>query len=457
MTHRRHRLAQQCIHKLAIVWLCTGLMGSGLGHARAETQQRAPNFVIIMADDLGYGDIACFGNTKINTPNIDALARNGIRFTDFHSNGAVCSPTRAALLTGRYQQRSGVEGVITAKSHRDKGMALAETTFAEVLRPAGYTTGMFGKWHLGYPARYNPVHQGFSEFTGFVSGNVDYHSHVDQEMYLDWWQGDRIDNEPGYLTDLVTNYGITFIKKHQAQQFCLYLAHGAPHYPYQGRQDPAIRQAGGQRPGREASDVERRYKEMIEVMDEGVGRIVSTLKGLGLQENTMVFFLSDNGPTGRVISLFNSTGPLRGSKGTVWEGGHRVPAVASWPGHIPVGRVSHETAMGMDLLVTMASLARAPLPTDRPVDGVDLSPVLLGKGSLAPRTLFWRAGRGKVARRGPWKLLVQGQKAQLFNLDDDIGETRDLGQAHPEVLAELLKTLEAWEADVSQGVTRISG
>jgi arylsulfatase A-like enzyme len=445
------------VRQIMMLWLCAGLVCSGLGRVKAESQKRQPNFVIIMADDLGYGDIACFGNQKINTPHIDALARDGMKFTDFHSNGAVCSPTRAALVTGRYQQRSGVEGVVTAKSHRDQGMALAETTFAEVLGPAGYTSGIFGKWHLGYPAQYNPVHQGFSEFAGFVSGNIDYHSHVDQEMYLDWWQGDRIDNEPGYLTDLVTNYGVAFIKKHQTQPFCLYLAHGAPHYPYQGRQDPAIRQAGVQRPGREIPDVERRYKEMIEVMDEGVGRIVSTIKDLGLQDKTLVFFLSDNGPTGSVISIFNSTGPLRGSKGTLWEGGHRVPAVASWPGHIRVGSVSHATALGMDLLVTMASLAGATLPVDRSMDGVDLSPVLLGTGTLAPRTVFWRAGKGRVARRGPWKLLVQGQKAQLFNLDDDLGETKDLVQAHPQITAELRKALETWEAEVSQGVTRISG
>jgi len=444
------------VKQITLMLLCISLISS-LCLAEVKPQQRKPNFVIIMADDLGYGDIACFGNQKINTPHIDGLASRGIKFTDFHSNGVVCSPTRAALLTGRYQQRSGIEGVVTAKSHRDKGMALKETTFAEVLKPAGYTTGMFGKWHVGYPAKYNPVHQGFAQYVGFVSGNVDYHSHVDQEMFLDWWKGDKIDNEPGYLTDLITDYGVKFIRQHQGQPFCLYLAHGAPHYPYQGRHDPAMRQAGQTRSKEDIPDVERRYKEMIEVMDEGVGRIVSTLKYLGLQKDTLVFFLSDNGPTGKVIPLFNSAGPLRGSKGTVWEGGHRVPAVASWPGHIPAGTVSHQTGMGMDLLVTMASLAGAPLPTDRVYDGVDLSPVLLGKGTLAPRSVFWRAGKGRVARRGQWKLLVQGKNAQLFDLSHDIGEKTDLSQTHPDKKAELLKALQAWEADVSRGVNKVSG
>ncbi len=437
--------------------LYISLSGCGLCSGEARSLSRKPNFVIIMADDLGYGDIACFGNKKISTPHIDALAQQGIKFTDFHSNGVVCSPTRAALLTGRYQQRSGVEGVVTAKSHRDKGMSLKETTFAEVLKPAGYTTGIFGKWHVGYPAKYNPIHQGFAEYVGFVSGNVDYHSHVDQEMFLDWWKGDKIDDEPGYLTDLITDYGVTFIRAHQDQPFCLYLAHGAPHYPYQGRKDPAMRQAGQPRTREAVPDVERRYKEMIEVMDEGVGRIVSTLKDLGLQKDTLVFFLSDNGPTGTVVRLFDSAGPLRGTKGTVWEGGHRVPAVASWPGHIPAGTVSHQTGMGMDLLVTMASLAKAPLPVNHAFDGVDLSPVLLGQGTLAPRMLFWRAGKGKVARRGPWKLVVQGKKTQLYNLSQDIGEKTDLSQTEPKAKAQLLGALEAWEADVSTGVIKVSG
>lgn len=294
----------------------------------ALNAQDRPNFVIIMADDLGYGDLSCYGHPTIQTPHLDRMAEEGIRFTDFHSNGAVCSPTRAALLTGRYQQRSGVQGVITAANHRHTGMPLAELTFAEALKTAGYKTGMFGKWHLGYPDAFNPVHQGFDEFSGFVSGNIDYHSHVDQAMHLDWWQADKAANEPGYLTDLVSDKGVRFIEQHKDAPFCLYLAHGAPHYPYQGRKDPPFREPGGKRSAEKVDDFDRRYKEMIEVMDEGIGRILATLEASGIDDRTLVVFMSDNGASARAIKGIGSVGELRGSKGSLWEGGTRVPCIA---------------------------------------------------------------------------------------------------------------------------------
>ena len=178
-----------------------------------KTPASNPNIIVIIADDLGYGDISCYGNSTINTPNLDLLAQNGIKFTDFHSNGAVCSPTRAALMTGKYQQRTGISGVITAKSHITVGLHLNEITIAEEFKNHGYKTGMYGKWHLGYSKSHNPTLQGFDEFTGFVSGNIDYHAHIDQEGYLDWWKGSKIKNEKGYSTDLITNYGVKFINQ----------------------------------------------------------------------------------------------------------------------------------------------------------------------------------------------------------------------------------------------------
>jgi len=248
-----------------------------------ESTTQNPNIVIIMADDLGYGGISCFGNTKIHTPNIDALASEGIRFTDFHSNGSVCSPTRAALLTGKYQQRTGVEGVVTAKSHRNVGLPLHEHTIAEEFKKYGYTTAMFGKWHVGYSKAFNPILQGFDKFTGFVSGNIDYHGHIDQEGYLDWWQGDQIVNEKGYTTDLITNYGANFIEEFNPEKtgkpFFLYLPHEAPHYPFQKRIDKVLREVG--KPGSlpvAKDSISKIYKEMVEVMDEGIGDIVNVLK-----------------------------------------------------------------------------------------------------------------------------------------------------------------------------------
>ena len=192
-----------------------------------------------MADDLGYGDVGCYGSRRNQTPQIDALARDGMRFTDFHSSGTVCSPTRAGLLTGRYQQRSGIPAVITAANHRDVGLPLEEITFAERLKKAGYGTAMFGKWHLGYERRFNPIHQGFEQFRGYVSGNVDYVSHVDQTGIADWWDGDKLVPEQGYSTELITKHAVEYIEQNRERPFCLYVAHEAPHYPYQGPGDKA--------------------------------------------------------------------------------------------------------------------------------------------------------------------------------------------------------------------------
>ena len=421
---------------------------------RAPAAER-PNFVLIMADDLGYGDVGCYGNTRIKTPCLDALAAGGMRFTDFHSNGPVCSPTRAALLTGRYQQRCGIEGVVTAKHHRDTGMALGETTFAEVLKAAGYSTALFGKWHLGYQVRFNPVKQGFDVFRGYVSGNVDYQSHIDQVGIEDWWHNTDKADESGYTTDLITEHAVRFIEQHKHEPFCLYLPHEAPHYPYQGRKDKADRAPGGPKPTRGSrQDVAEAYREMVEAMDEGVGRVVATLKRLGIEQRTLVFFCSDNGPAGP-----GSAGALHGSKGSLWEGGHRVPAMAYWPGRIKPGTVTDATAMTMDLFPTVAAIAGAALPPGLTLDGTDLSPVLLLRGELpAGRALFWRFKGQKAVREGPWKLLVnakgkdQVKPVGLYNLADDLGETKDLAEAEPARVRALQAALAAWEQDVLKGV-----
>ena len=424
------------------------LLSGGCAVARSRAADR-PNIILIMADDLGYGDIGCYGNRTIKTPNIDALARGGMKFTDYHSNGPVCSPTRAALLTGRYQQRAGIEGVVYARGPaRETGLALEETTFAEVLKKRGYATALFGKWHLGYNVKFNPIRQGFDEFRGYVSGNVDFHSHIDGAGFDDWWKNLEKVPEEGYTTDLITKHGVDFIERHKDRPFCLYLPHEAVHSPYQGRNDPPVRLSGGKK-GKsvKGQGITRAYKEMIEVMDEGIGRIVDTVKRLGLERKTFIFFCSDNGGTKN-----GSNGALSGYKGSLWEGGHRVPAVAYWPGRIEPATTTDQTVLGMDLFATMASVAGAKLPAGLKLDGVDLLGMMTKNEKLPDRTLFWRYRKEKAVRRGPWKLLVRDGKAALYNLDEDLGEKNDLARKKPQILKKLEDELAAWEKQVSAGV-----
>jgi arylsulfatase A len=420
--------------------------GGGFGRGDEAARDDRPNIILIMADDLGYGDVGCYGSGSIDTPNIDALAARGMRFTDYHSNGPVCSPTRAALLTGRYQQRCGIEEVVYAKGPaRETGMGLEEVTFAEVLKSRGYVTGLFGKWHLGYRVEFNPARQGFDEFRGYVSGNVDYHSHIDGAGFDDWWRNLEKVPERGYVTDLITQHGVDFIERHKERAFCLYLPHEAPHYPYQGRSDgPERLPGGGGGKRRSGEQVGAAYKEMVEVMDEGIGRIVETVGRLGLARKTFIFFCSDNGATKQ-----GSNGALNGFKGSLWEGGHRVPAVACWPGRIRAGSVTGQTVLGMDLFATMVSLAGAQVPAGLKLDGEDLLPVLTGSGGLKARTLFWRYRGQRAVRKGPWKLLVQGKDTRLFNLKTDLGEKNDLADRRTDVVAELRAELAAWESQVS--------
>ncbi|MHC4298614.1 MAG: sulfatase-like hydrolase/transferase [Planctomycetota bacterium] len=423
-----------------------------LDNGRADARLRAadkPNIILIMADDLGYGDIGCYGNKTIKTPNIDALAKGGMKFTDYHSNCPVCSPTRAALLTGRYQQRSGIEGVVYAKGPtRQTGLALEETTFAEALKKRGYATALFGKWHLGYNVAFNPARQGFDEFIGYVSGNVDFHSHIDGAGFDDWWKNLEKVPEEGYVTDLITKHGVDFIERHKDRPFCLYLPHEAPHSPYQGRNDPPVRLPGGKK-GKavKGQEIARVYREMVEVMDEGVGRIVDTVKRLGLERKTFIFFCSDNGATKN-----GSNGALAGYKGSLWEGGHRVPAVAYWPGRISPGTTTDQTVLGMDLFPTMVSIARAELPAGLKLDGVDLLGMLTENEKLPERTLFWRYRKEKAVREGPWKLLVRDNKAMLFNLDEDLGEKNDLARTNVRMRKKLEDELALWDREVSAGV-----
>lgn len=411
------------------------------------------NFVIIMADDLGYGDISCFGNPGYQTPHLDQLAAEGLKLTDFHSNGAVCSPTRAALMTGRYQQRAGLDGVIFAdpKQNRHHGLATEETTLADAMASAGYVTGAFGKWHLGYDVQFNPTRNGFDQFVGYVSGNVCYKAHLDRMGIFDWWHDDELNREPGYVTHLITDYAVKFIEQHQKQPFCLYVAHECVHSPYQGPDDQPVRKEGQVGDIRKPTkkEIPKAYREMMVSMDRGVGQIVSKLKELNLEESTLVLFFSDNG-----ANQNGNNQPWKGFKGSLWEGGHRVPFIAWQPSKIKPGRTSDVPAMTMDVMPTLVDLTEATLPADHHLDGVSLAPILYDdEKKLAERPLFWAFGNAWAIRDGNWKLIDaskgRNSKPELYNLDTDPGETTDLAKDHPERVKEMTERYLSWRADIA--------
>ena len=424
-------------------------VAASLTSCKAQRQNK-PNVIIIMADDMGYGDLSCYGSTLINTPHLDKMAAEGIKFTDFHSNGSVCSPTRAAILTGKYQQRVGIDGVVTAKQHRDVGLATSEKTFAEAIKGAGYVTGMFGKWHVGYKTEFNPINQGFDEYIGYVSGNVDYHSHIDQVGYLDWWDGDKIKNDEGYSTDLITEHSVNFIKRHKDEPFLLYIPHEAPHGPFQGRLSKEERTLGWkdgakQKDKMSEEELNNIYKEMVEVMDEGVGKVMATLKELNLDKNTLIFFCSDNGASRKV----GSNAGLRGYKSTLWEGGHRVSAMAWYPGKIEQNQVNNETILTMDLFPTIMSFVGADTP--KGLDGINLKNNLTTGKALQERDVFWGYSGRKAMRQGDWKLILTSKNAEplLYNLKEDIEESNNLASQHQEMVKTMLKKLEIWSDDVN--------
>ncbi|MBE0542723.1 MAG: sulfatase-like hydrolase/transferase [Verrucomicrobia bacterium] len=415
----------------------------GGGHA-AESRQA--NILFILADDLGYSDLGCYGATDIRTPNLDRLARQGVRLTDFYANGVVCTPTRCALMTGRYPQRiGGLEGSIPP-GRRHLGLPAQEKTIAQMLREAGYATAMSGKWHLGYTEDRAPNAHGFERFFGLLSSNHDYFTHRENNGQADLYLNTVPVVMEGYSTYLIKQHALEFLAAMKDRPFFLYVAFNAPHWPMQGPDD-----ADRQITLKEwAQGTRETYVKMVEAMDASVGEILATLDQQGLTKNTLVVFTSDNGG-----DRFSRNGPLAKGKGTLWEGGIRVPCIARWPGRLPRGKVSRQTGLMMDWSATMLKLAGATPPKERPLDGLDLLPILAGEQRGRSRTLFWRrVGANQVAthrtvRHGNWKYIDQPNGTQyLYHLAKDIGEQRNLAETEKSRAARLKKHLDRWEAEV---------
>ena len=436
-----------------------------LGTVRAADVQRSekPNIIIILADDLGYGELGCYGG-KIATPHLDRLAQQGQRWTQFYANSTVCSPTRAALLTGRYPQRAGVNGALVQPIQDNDGLAPEEWTLAEALREAGYRTGLIGKWHLGSSAARHPLRQGFDEFAGCLSGMIDHTSHADKMGETDWWQGEERLMEPGYVTHLIERHAVDFLDRQKEQPFFLYLAFTTPHSPYTAPGARPVWKLGLENRGDNAKepDALEGRAALVRAMDDAVGNVLDTVSRKGVGKETLVIFLSDNGAPGLYAKnpvFIGDNGGLRGQKGDLYEGGIRVPAIFHWPGHIAPGVVA-DPAITMDIMPTLLKLAGSAVMPPRAFDGVNLFPALMQGQRLPQRDLFWsfknlcaiRAGDAKLVHTDVLEKNPKAKpKTELFDLSKDRAESLDLSAGSTAQVEDLARRLDRWQRDVESG------
>jgi arylsulfatase A len=405
---------------------------------------RKPNIVVILADDLGYGDIGTFGATDIRTPNIDGLATKGIKLTSFYSASPVCSPTRAALITGRYPRRLGIDHVFFPESFT--GIPSEEVTIAEALKGNGYRTAIFGKWHLGHHRQFLPLQNGFDEYYG-----IPYSNDMMGVAYLRGNDVDSIKVNQKYITQTYTKEAVRFIDENKDKPFFLYITHNMPHVPIYAS------------PKFEGKSKRGLYGDVIEELDWSVGEVVKALKKNGLEENTLVVFTSDNGPWLIFDVEGGSAGPLRQGKGTTFEGGQRVPTVAYWPGKIKPGTIYDDLATHLDFYPTIISLTGSQkTQTKKPLDGEDISPVLFGTGKRkGDEFAYYSNGIIEAYRKGDWKIrlpqkdvkignatIVPSADTLLFNLKTDIGEQNDLLKSNPAKAKELLASLETYKKKI---------
>jgi arylsulfatase A-like enzyme len=421
------------------------LVAARRSSARAQAQR--PNILFIMADDLGYADLSCYGRRDFHTPNLDRLAAEGIRFTQAYANSAVCSATRTALITGRYQDRlaAGLEEPIV---NRDVGIPASQPTLPSQLRDAGYETGLIGKWHLGKLPKYGPLQSGYGHFWGYRGGAVDYFSHA-FAGHPDLWDGDTPIEQAGYLTDLLGDRAVRALADFSSlgRPFLLSLHFSAPHWPWEGPADIAeSKRLAGARTGEQMHDFDggsqRSYAAMVMRLDEQVGRVLAELDRLGLTSNTMVVFTSDNGG-----ERFADTWPFTGRKTELLEGGIRVPAIVRWPAAVRAGSTSYEQIISMDWMPTILAAAGVPTAAAYPPDGIDIGAALRGAG-LPLRTLFWRYKyhAQRACRRGPWKYLKIEGNSFLFNVDEDPLERANLKVRQRAMFADLEKRWAEWDA-----------
>ena len=420
------------------------------------TQPTRPNIVFIVADDLGYADLGCYGGRDASfgpvSPVLDGLAARGLKLTQGYSNSPVCSPTRFALMTGRYQYRlrGAAEEPINSKSRGSTTLGLPpeHPTLPSLLRDAGYRTALMGKWHLGYPPAFGPLRSGYDEFFGPMSGGVDYFTHCSSTGQHDLYLSDAEQQEGGYLTDLITDHGLDFVRRmaggaRSGTPFFLSLHYTAPHWPWETRDDEALAQeVKGNLFHLHGGNIDT-YRRMIHHMDEGIGRLMDLLRAEGLERDTLVVFTSDNGG-----ERFSDNWPLVGGKMDLTEGGIRVPWIAHWPAVLAPGSISTQTCMTMDWSATMLDAAGATAAASHPLDGRSLMPLLRDATWRDDQPLFWRMNhRGQRAmRHGPWKYLRVDGHDYLFNLEGDERERANLAPIAPERLAAMVQAWEAWEA-----------
>lgn len=428
---------------------------SPASHTRLPHRSREPNIVFILADDLGFADLGCYGAREAAfgpvSPRLDQMAREGLRFMNGYSNSPVCSPTRFALITGRYQYRlrAAAEEPLTRRSGSQNptlmGLPPSHPTLPSLLRDAGYRTGLVGKWHLGYPPHFGPLMSGYDEFFGPISGAVDYFSYTSFEGVRDLHEADQPAQAKGYLTDVLTDRAVDFIKAHGGRQpFMLSVHYTAPHWPWETRDD----EAESQRIGSQIHHVDGGslpvYQKMIHHMDEGIGRILDTLAQQGLEQDTLVVFTSDNGG-----ERFSDNWPFVGKKMDLLEGGLRVPLIARWPGHIAAG-TTRQPMMTMDWMPTLLDLAGATPHPEYPLDGMSMAAILREPEKTYPRPMFWRMTYRQqcAAIHGAWKYLRLDENEFLFNIDIDARERANLKDRHPDKFLEMKRMYGDWSASM---------
>ncbi len=428
------------------------------GHGVLTAEQTHPNIIFILADDLGYGDLSCYGHPVAKTPNLDQLAQDGVRFTQHYANGPECSPTRTAFLTGRYQQRAGglecaigtgnvgrYDEAIRLAEARALGLPVEQAVIPEKLQEADYACGIFGKWHLGYEPKFNPMEHGWDEFFGYTGGNVHYFNHRETSDLHVLFRGRLPVHRDGYMTHLITDDSISFLERHKQQPFFLYVAHECPHFPFQGPGDEGkvIDEDNWMEPDAKT------YVAMLEDLDSEVGRLLKAVDSAGIANNTVVVFASDNGGFGPAAHM----GGLRGAKGTTFEGGIRVPLIIRWPGHIKAGLVSEQVCATFDLTRSFLSLAGADVGEDR-LEGDDIiQHVVSGKADYS-RTLFWRGKRGhrvwSAVRDGDRKYVrkVDGEQTEEYLFDLAKDQNEEFSLLPNDDAAHLKRLLSDWETDV---------